>query len=167
MLTVSPPHSIRFIVLLTIMLLIFAVSCAYKDAEEAAVISTVETFFRALAAKDSAAAQRVMLQDGMFSSIHEGEAGPVIRTQSHQNFFQQIASEERNLLERMWKPRVVIHDRIAVLWAPYDFHIDGSFSHCGVDAFSLLKTATGWKITGTIYSVQKTGCSASPLGPPG
>jgi hypothetical protein len=69
------------------------------------------------------------------------------------------------MLERMWDARVLIHGRIAVLWTPYDFHRDGKFSHCGVDAFSLVKTDDGWKIAGFIYTVEPEGCRPSPLGP--
>ena len=50
--------------------------------------------------------------------------------------------------------------------APYDFHRDGEFSHCGVDAFTLVRTESGWKISGGVYTVETEGCAPSPLGPP-
>ena len=50
-------------------------------------------------------------------------------------------------------------------FSPYDFHRNGTFSHCGVDAFSLLKTTDGWKSTGTMYTFERTGCEDHPLGP--
>jgi len=67
----------------------------------------------------------------------------------------------------MWDPNVLIHKEIAVVWAKYDFHREGKFSHCGVDAFNLVKTPEGWKISGIIYTVEKEGCGESPIGPPG
>jgi hypothetical protein len=54
--------------------------------------------------------------------------------------------------------------RIATVWAPYDFWIDGKFSHCGVDAFDLIKTDKGWRIAGGAYTVELK-CEPSPLGP--
>ena len=45
-----------------------------------------------------------------------------------------------------------------------DFHLDGKFTHCGTDIFTLVKTADGWKISGGIYTVEPTGCEPSPLG---
>jgi len=51
------------------------------------------------------------------------------------------------------------------VWTPYDFWVDGKFSHCGIDIFDLVKTAEGWKISGATYTVERTGCAASPLGP--
>jgi hypothetical protein len=54
--------------------------------------------------------------------------------------------------------------RIATVWAPYDFWIDGKFSHCGVDAFDLIKTDKGSRIAGGAYTVELK-CEPSPLGP--
>ena len=43
---------------------------------------------------------------------------------------------------------------IATVWTPYDFWIDGKFSHCGIDAFDLVKTDEGWKIAGGSYTLE-------------
>ena len=67
---------------------------------------------------------------------------------------------------RAWDSEVRIRGPIPTEWTPYDFHIDGKFSHCGVDAFQLLQTPTGSVITGGTYTVERAGCKASPLGPP-
>ena len=148
----------------TLILLIILSSCAHTPSEEErCVISVVEQFFTAIATNDSTVAKAVMMPEGRFYSIREDGT---IRSQTHLEFFEHIATSEEDWLERMWEPKVLIHGRIAVLWASYDFHRNGQFSHCGVDAFSLLKTSEGWKIAGTIYTVEPTGCKESPLGPP-
>ena len=46
----------------------------------------------------------------------------------------------------------------------YDFWTDGKFSHCGIDAFELIKTVDGWKIAGGTYTIEAN-CGPSPLGP--
>jgi hypothetical protein len=66
----------------------------------------------------------------------------------------------------MWEPVVHLQGPIATLWAPYDFYIDGQRSHCGIDTVTLLRAAQGWQIAALVYTVQRTGCPASPLGPP-
>ena len=67
----------------------------------------------------------------------------------------------------MWDPMVQVQDRVAMVWAPYDFHLDGEFSHCGIDVFTLLKGAEGWQVTSITYNVVREGCPPSPLGSPG
>jgi hypothetical protein len=67
----------------------------------------------------------------------------------------------------MWDPTVLIDGDIAMVWTRYDFHIDGEFSHCGVDAVLLLRTDDGWRIASLAWTSEKD-CNPSPLGlPPG
>ena len=68
------------------------------------------------------------------------------------------------LLERIWDPEVKIRGPIANVWTPYDFWIDGKFSHCGIDSFDLIKVDGQWKISGIMYTVESD-CKPSPLGP--
>lgn len=62
------------------------------------------------------------------------------------------------------RPQVRIDETLATVWTQYDFHLAGKFSHCGVDAFHLLKTATGWKIVSLADTSRMEGCPqrASP-----
>jgi hypothetical protein len=48
---------------------------------------------------------------------------------------------------------------------PYDVYIDGRFSHCGVNNFSMLRSDDGWIIAGVVYSILVEDCGESPLGP--
>lgn len=143
-----------------------AQSAASAPAEEAAVVAVVQKFFDAMAARDLEAARAVVLPEGRDHSVREGAEGPIIRSFTHEDFIARLATGTEKLLERMWEPKVMIHGRIAMLWAPYDFHRNGEFSHCGVDAFTLVKTESGWKISGGVYTVETEGCAPSPLGPP-
>jgi len=154
------------IVLVPLIVVLFA-SCGqhYSD-DEKDVITVVEQFFHGLAARDSSLLRSVMLPQGTISSIREADGQAFVRTRIHEDFFQSIAVEENDLLERMWEPEVLIEGRVATLWTQYDFYLNGSFSHCGIDVFTLLKVDEGWKIAGAVYSVVKTGCDESPLGPP-
>jgi len=48
---------------------------------------------------------------------------------------------------------------VAQVWAYYTFHRNQQFSHCGVDAFMLLKVGTEWKITQLADSRRTEGCT--------
>ena len=151
----------------TLLLIIIFSSCAHEPSEEEKeVIAVVQQFFNAMAAKDSAAARAIIIPEGRYFSIHEDGSQVVIGGQTHLKFCEYLASTKDDLLERMWDHKVLIHGRIAVLWTPYDFHRNGEFSHCGVDAISLLKTSEGWKMAGAVFTREQTGCEESPLGPP-
>ncbi|MGH9787582.1 MAG: nuclear transport factor 2 family protein [Candidatus Acidiferrales bacterium] len=143
-----------------------AQSAADATSEEAAVVAAVQKFFDSMAARDLEAARAVLLPEGRDHSVREGAEAPIIRSFTNEDFVERLATGTEDWLERMWEPKVLVHGRIAVLWAPYDFHRNGAFSHCGVDAFTLVKTESGWKISGGVYTVETEGCLPSPLGPP-
>ena len=130
------------------------------------VIATVNEFFRAMTARDSAAARRVMTSDGIFYAVRARGDSTVINRSTNESFAQTIATTRDTFLERMWEPTVMVHGPIAVVWTPYDFHRSGQFSHCGIDAFSLVRSGASWKIATITYTVEPTGCAPSPLGAP-
>ena len=132
----------------------------------ATVVASVQRLFDAMAARDTAAARSLLLPGTRLVSI-SNDTGPAIpRSQGDSAFLRMLATRTDRLLERMWSPVVQVQGRIATVWTPYDFHIGGRFSHCGIDAVTLLRTDAGWQIAGLLYTVQRTGCSPSPLGPP-
>ena len=149
-----------------ILMLLFISSCArVQSADEKEVIAVVQKAFDALAAKDSVIARDALLSEGQYFSIREEGVEVVIDGVSHEEFFHRIASLQDDILEQMREPKVLIHGRIAVVWTAYDFFRNGEFDHGGVEAFTLLKTTAGWKIAGTIFTVENTAADESPLGP--
>ena len=89
-----------------------------------------------------------------------------IRFQTDVQFLSGLSRGSERLLERMWAPKALLYGTLAEVHAPYDFHIDGRFSHCGTDIFTFMRTAEGWRVVGIQYTTQRTGCAPSPLGPP-
>jgi len=135
------------------------------DAERASVVRVIETFFAAMTARDTDRMREIMTPDGMLYGYREGSDGLLVVRPSHEEYLSSLSKGEGELVERFWEPTILLHQRMAVVWAPYDFHRDGEFSHCGIDNFNLLKTGEGWKITGVVFSMETDGCGESPLGP--
>ena len=145
---------------------ILIISCSTSEPERDEIIAVAQKLFDTIANRDSEAARNLLLPDGTFSFIRAVEGQVNVGSVTHEQFIQGLLMEESSeFLERMWDPTVLIQGRIAILWTHYDFHIDGEFSHCGIDAFSFLKTNEGWKISGITYTVETEGCVESPLGP--
>ncbi len=129
------------------------------------VVATVNEFFRAMTAKDSAALRRVQLSDGaLYAARVRGDSVTIGRS-TFDTFVQQIAGMRDTYVERMWEPTVLLHGPLAVVWAPYDIHRNREFMHCGVDTFTLMRTPTGWRIATVAYTAEPMGCAPSPLGP--
>ena len=139
------------------------------DSEETAVVAAVQQLFDAIASGDPAMAEAVLMPEGQLVSVRPGETegSTVLRTTTHREFLEQLGTVHEEWLERMWNAKALVHGHIAMVWTPYDFYRGGEFSHCGVDLFNLVRTNEGWKIAGGVYTVERTGCTDSPLGPPG
>lgn len=132
--------------------------------EEQQVVATVQKLFDAMAAHDSAAAAEITVPEGrVFAVLTTRDPGA---STSLAQFAERLPTIKGAILERMWNPEVRLNGRLATVWAPYDFHRDGQRTHCGIDAVTLVKTPSGWKISGIQYTVVTEGCPVSPLGPP-
>ena len=53
-----------------------------------------------------------------------------------------------------WGPILIDHE-IATAWVPYEFYLNGKFTHKGVDAFILVKVGEDYKIQTLLYNMQK------------
>lgn len=126
-------------------------------------VSVAQRLFDAMAAHDTAAATALFIPGATLSSVAADGKPSVI---PFETFVQHIGTSRDAWLERIWEPKVLEEGSMAVVWALYDFHLNGTLHHCGIDSFSLLKTAEGWKIAAVSDTRETKGCKPSPLGPP-
>jgi hypothetical protein len=78
---------------------------------------------------------------------------PVSRSPDKSHVIEGLPGEERmpggsaRLAERSYNPVVFIDDDIAMVWAQYDFLIDGKAYHWGTNNLSLLKQNGHWRVS--------------------
>lgn len=135
------------------------------SSEEREVVATIQKLFDAMAACDEAAIRAITVPEGRLYRVTVGGDAP-LRSVTLDEFATSFGKCGRKMLERMWTPQVRVHKGIATVWAPYDFWLNGAFSHCGIDSFELARAPGGWTLTGGTYTVEREGCAPSPLGPP-
>ena len=133
---------------------------------EKEVVAVAQIFLSALSAADTATLAGLLAPEAMIYSVREGSDGPALGVVTRTAFLESLGGEDQNFLERMWNPTVQVQDLVAMVWTPYDFHLNGEFSHCGIDVFTMLKGGEGWQIASITYNVVREGCPPSPLGPP-
>jgi hypothetical protein len=133
------------------------------NADRDAVLSAVQAFFDTMTAGDVEGARKVLQPQGRFHAMRMRDGKPDVRAFSNEEYLAQLQASKQKMRERMWNPEVRIQKLIATVMAPYDFWIDGKFSHCGTDAFDLIKTEEGWKLAGGVYTIESK-CEPSPLG---
>jgi hypothetical protein len=141
-----------------------ATSSAQNQADRDAVLTIVQMFFDTMTARDVDGARKIMIPEGRFFAIEMRKPNAAPQSFTNEEYFARLQKGKASNRERMWNPEVRVHGSIATVWTPYDFWTDGKFSHCGVDAFELIKTDDGWKIAGGAFTMEAK-CEPSPLGP--
>jgi hypothetical protein len=141
------------------LLAVFAVACAHArtrgdPAEQAGVVRAVEDLFAGMRARDTAALRRLMIPEAHFTSFVYAEGRTNTRSQSVDAFITSIARPGPPLIERMWDPEVRVDGDVAIVWAPYDFHLGNVFSHCGHDGFQLVRQSGQWRLSAITYTVR-------------
>lgn len=135
-----------------------------RSPEEQAALAVADSALAAISRSDFIALTDLMLDSAITASVREANGGSRVR-------FRQRAQERRtpagHYTERGFRAEVRVSGPLAVVWLPYDFYLDGRWSHCGVDAFTLLKADGRWRIATLVWSVeQPPACAPHPDGPP-
>jgi len=144
------------------LLLLAATSLYAQSAEETAVIETVQAVFDGINTKNTDLIRSVMTAEAILYSTSSDDGMPSHRFTSGEQFAVGIAGAEDEFHERMFEYEIQVREGVALVWANYDFHVAGKFSHCGVDTFSLVKTGGGWRVASLTYTVERTGCPERP-----
>lgn len=131
----------------------------HQVGEEAVILETMDRYMRAISANDLEAMASMQTPDGMTYRarlLADGKAEIVGRPNSY--WIDPARKSDRTLRERYWSPTVLIRGSIAVVWAPYEFQIDGKTSHCGVDVFSFIKVDDEWRVANSMWTVEPDAC---------
>lgn len=129
------------------------------------VLAVVDSALAAVNRSDPVALTDLMLEEAVLFRAFVVDGVPRHRARSRAE--ERATRYEGRLVERGFRPEVRISGGLAAVWLPYDFHHDGKWSHCGVDQFTLVRTAAGWRIATMSWTIeQPPACEPHPDGPP-
>lgn len=130
-------------------------ACAQDAKKE--VMKVAQAFMDAIGQGDTASFRSLFLPNAMIYTVREKDGQPVTASRSP---FTDTFRPGTVIKEQMKATGVdvQVHGNMAQVWAPYDLWINGTFSHCGVDVFTLIKTRQGWRIATVSYTIEKEGC---------
>lgn len=130
-----------------------------ETADKKAVIRIIDQFFEALEKKDTALYSSLVMRNAQIWVSRKRNDSLQTPMRSFAEDIQKLPLYKETLHEKAFSYKVSLHQHIAVVWAPYSFHLNTTLSHCGIDVFTLLKTTTGWKIVSTVYTVEPDACT--------
>lgn len=127
--------------------------------EEAEVVAVVDALFDGMRQKDEAGLRELFHPDARLHSA--GTDGPGTPIDA---FIGNVVGSAAHLDEVTFDERVLVDGPLAVAWTPYNFFADGEFSHCGVNAFTMMRVEDGWKILQIVDTRTREGCDPSRRG---
>lgn len=133
----------------------------HERGEETAILALIDRFMTAISTNDLQAMAALQMPDGMTYRARPAESGGIeVVAAPSSHWVQPERADGRVRLERYWSPTVLVRGHIALVWAPYEFWLDGKRSHCGVDTFDLVKTGDGWRVANAMWTVEPDGCES-------
>jgi hypothetical protein len=119
-----------------------AVDASAASADDKAVLAPVQAFFDGMAKYDSAAIRATVQPEGSVALLRKGK---VVRMTLGE-FADHMKPAKDRIEERIYDPLVRVDGDIAIVWAPYDFLVNGQVKHCGTDAVNLVRIDGRWLI---------------------
>jgi Putative lumazine-binding len=143
-------------------LFVVGVAQAQTDVEGMAIMKPITTLFTGMNLGDSAMVHSAFTADATMASIGKDKVGKVTvrRESSLSGFLKAVGSPHKEpWSEPIWDARIEVDGDFAQVWTQYAFYAGKSFSHCGVDAFQLVKIEGVWKIFHLVDTRRKDDCS--------
>ena len=120
-------------------------------ADEHAVLVPINLLFDGMAKRDRSAIEASAIPGATFVSMQYGTLHQI----TFEQFAQRVGTRTTHIDERIHDPLVRIDNDLAVVWAPFEFRIDGKLDHCGTDMFSLVHNDGKWLIGSLSATLRK------------
>ena len=122
-------------------------------ADESSVFVPINLLFEGLAKRDAAAIEASAIPGATFVSMQYG----TLQQMTFAQVAQRVAKGTTHIDERIHDPLVHTDNDLALVWAPFEFRIDGKVDHCGTDLFSLVRKDGKWLI-GSLSATLRKDC---------
>lgn len=141
---------------------IFSTSIKAQTTEKDSIKKTIEAFFFYFHNKDTVKIRSAFHSDNKMQTIGiDKSENTRIKTESVDGFLKSLASIPDSILikEKLIDYTILIDGSMATAWTNYQFYVNGTFSHCGVNNFQLFKDSKkGWLITYLVDTRRREGC---------
>ena len=134
------------------------------SADQQAVIAVADSALAAITRGDAQGFTDLMVPEAVLfpTSTRNGVTTYRVRTREAQR-----SAPISGVVERGFAPQAMVSGGVAMVWFPYDLYVNGAWSHCGADVFTLVKSEGRWRIATMAWSAeQPPACAKHPAGPP-
>jgi len=127
--------------------------------DQLAVLAVVDAIFDAMRAGDGDALRMLLTDDATLVSTSDRDGRSSIRATPASSWVESVSgSAPGRLNETVQNPVAFVDQHLAVVWAPFRFHLGDEFQHCGVNVLQLIRTESGWRVFQLADTHREEGC---------
>lgn len=128
--------------------------------DRAAVLASIDTFLVGLRTKDTAIMSRFVDSTTRMTLLRPLQTGGYrVWVMTGPQFITTVSAPNGPFLdEPIRNPVVHVDGDLASVWAEYQVRINGAVSHCGFDAFHLVRKNGRWMFLNLSDTFRRTGC---------
>src|ERR1700675_2239140 len=125
--------------------LVLTLRAAGQPVPDSAVLAPIDAMFHGMTARDPAAIKSAALPGTILVLMRDGKPEQMTIDAFADHFSK---PSKAHMEERIHDPLVRTDHDLAMVWAPFEFLVDGKPDHCGTDLFNLVQTGGKWLIAG-------------------
>jgi hypothetical protein len=128
-----------------------------KTSDEDQIKAVILKTFSAMKSVDSVALKSCFTSNALLHISQVKPEGNVVREVPATKFIQNVMTRKPGEMDERvlsWGP-ILIDQEIATAWVPYEFYLNGKFSHKGVDVFIFVKSGNEFKIKTLLYNMHQ------------
>src|ERR1700691_70579 len=135
-------------------LLVFFTRLAISD--EDAVFAPIDLMLDGMAKRDGSEVVAAAIPGATVVSMQYG----TLAQETFVQFGTNLGAGTTHIDERIHDPLVRIDNDLAVVWAPFEFRINGKLDHCRTDSFNLVHNNGTWLI-GSLSATLRKNCGTN------
>ncbi len=150
----------RLILLLLLAAPASAQTMGSQTADTSAVTAPIRALFDGMRQADSTLMRSAFHPDATIRTTQASRgSAPSVTETPVDAFVASIAGAGVYLDERLTSTTLHVDGPLATAWTGYRFYVDGQFSHCGVNAFTLVHTDDTWRILHVVDTRRLQNCA--------
>ena len=148
-------------IIFPVIALLLSTQLVLAQTAEDSVKASVNKLFEGMKNSDGGLLKTAFADSAILQTIGTDNSGAsVIKSESVADFADLVSKQTKGSLdERIEFGTIRIDGALAIVWTPYKFYYNGTFSHCGVNSFQLVRMKSGWKIQYLIDTRRKSACN--------
>ena len=122
----------------------------------------VTDLFDAMRARDTSAMRAAFVPNASMQSL----SADGVKFDSIEGWISGVGRARAGLVldERLANPVVHVDGDLAAIWVDFWFFAGERFSHCGVNAFQLVRNGDAWRVFSIVDTRRTEGCQPAPAG---